>query len=104
MTADGTDGASTIMPAAPAPAAPAPAGPATAEVSEFAAASAVVAARQRIVEGAVGMMEAALGRLSADGLVDLDDERRAAMVSNMMVVLYSDQATQPIVNTGTLYS
>jgi regulator of protease activity HflC (stomatin/prohibitin superfamily) len=67
-------------------------------------ASAVVAARQRIVDGAVGMVEAALERLSADGVVDLDDERRAAMVSNMMVVLCSDQATQPIVNTGTLYS
>jgi regulator of protease activity HflC (stomatin/prohibitin superfamily) len=67
-------------------------------------ASAVVAARQRIVDGAVGMVEAALERLSADGVVDLDDERRAAMVSNMMVVLCSEQATQPIVNTGTLYS
>jgi regulator of protease activity HflC (stomatin/prohibitin superfamily) len=67
-------------------------------------ANAVVAARQRIVEGAVGMVEAALARLSADGVVDLDDERRAAMVSNMMVVLCSEQATQPIVNTGTLYS
>ena len=67
-------------------------------------ASAVVAARQRIVEGAVGMVEAALARLSADGVVDLDDERRAAMVSNMMVVLCSEHATQPIVNTGTLYS
>jgi regulator of protease activity HflC (stomatin/prohibitin superfamily) len=66
-------------------------------------ASAVVAARQRIVDGAVGMVEAALERLSADGVVDLDDERRAAMVSNMMVVLCSEQATQPIVNTGTLY-
>jgi len=63
----------------------------------------VVAARQRIVEGAVGMVESALERLSADGIVDLDDERRAAMVSNMMVVLCSEQATQPIVNTGTLY-
>ncbi len=67
-------------------------------------ASAVVAARQRIVDGAVGMVEAALERLSADGVVDLDDERKAAMVSNMMVVLCSEQATQPIVNTGTLYS
>jgi len=67
-------------------------------------ANAVVAARERIVDGAVGMVEAALARLSADGVVDLDDERRAAMVSNMMVVLCSDQATQPIVNTGTLYS
>ncbi len=67
-------------------------------------ANAIVAARFRIVEGAVGMVEAALARLSADGVVDLDDERRAAMVSNMMVVLCSEQATQPIVNTGTLYS
>ena len=66
-------------------------------------ASAVVAARQRIVDGAVGMVEAALDRLSADGVVDLDPERKAAMVSNMMVVLCSDHATQPIVNTGTLY-
>ena len=66
-------------------------------------ASAVVAARQRIVEGAVGMVEAALDRLSADGVVDLDPERKAAMVSNMMVVLCSDHTTQPIVNTGTLY-
>ena len=66
-------------------------------------ASAVVAARQRIVDGAVGMVEAALDRLSADGVVELDPERRAVMVSNMMVVLCSEQATQPIVNTGTLY-
>ena len=66
-------------------------------------ASAVVAARHRIVDGAVGMVEAALDRLSADGVVELDPERKAAMVSNMMVVLCSDQATQPIVNTGTLY-
>ena len=66
-------------------------------------ASAVVAARQRIVDGPVGMVEAALDRLSADGVVELDPERKAVMVSNMMVVLCSDQATQPIVNTGTLY-
>ena len=66
-------------------------------------ASAVVVARQRIVDGAVGMVEAALDRLSADGVVELDPERKAAMVSNMMVVLCSEQATQPIVNTGTLY-
>ena len=66
-------------------------------------ASAVVVARQRIVDGAVGMVEAALDRLSADGVVELDPERRAVMVSNMMVVLCSEQATQPIVNTGTLY-
>jgi regulator of protease activity HflC (stomatin/prohibitin superfamily) len=66
-------------------------------------ASAVVAARQRIVEGAVGMVELALGRLEEGDLVDLDDERRAAMVSNLLVVLCSDQATQPVVNTGSLY-
>jgi regulator of protease activity HflC (stomatin/prohibitin superfamily) len=66
-------------------------------------ASAVVAARQRIVEGAVGMVESALSQLASDGIVELDDERRAAMVSNMLVVLCSDHATQPVVNTGTLY-
>jgi regulator of protease activity HflC (stomatin/prohibitin superfamily) len=66
-------------------------------------AGAMVAARQRIVEGAVGMVEAALTRLDADGLVELDPERKAAMVSNMLVVLCSDHPTQPVVNTGTLY-
>jgi regulator of protease activity HflC (stomatin/prohibitin superfamily) len=66
-------------------------------------ASAVVAARQRIVDGAVGMVEAALARLDAEGLVDLDPERRAAMVSNLLVVLCSEQPAQPVVNTGTLY-
>jgi regulator of protease activity HflC (stomatin/prohibitin superfamily) len=66
-------------------------------------ATAVVAARQRIVDGAVGMVESALERLSADGLIELDSERKAAMVSNMLVVLCSDHATQPVVNTGTLY-
>ncbi|MGE5137397.1 MAG: SPFH domain-containing protein [Gemmatimonadota bacterium] len=66
-------------------------------------AEAVVAARQRIVDGAVGMVESALARLAADGVVDFDEERKAAMVSNMLVVLCSDQATQPVVNTGTIY-
>jgi regulator of protease activity HflC (stomatin/prohibitin superfamily) len=66
-------------------------------------AGAVVAARQRIVDGAVGMVEAALAKLAADDIVDLDEERKAAMVSNLLVVLCSDQATQPVVNTGTLY-
>jgi regulator of protease activity HflC (stomatin/prohibitin superfamily) len=66
-------------------------------------AEAVVAARQRIVDGAVGMVESALARLAADGIVELDEERKAAMVSNMLVVLCSDQATQPVVNTGTIY-
>jgi regulator of protease activity HflC (stomatin/prohibitin superfamily) len=66
-------------------------------------AEAVVAARQRIVEGAVGMVEMALARLDEEGVVVLDDERRAAMVSNLLVVLCSDHATQPIINTGSLY-
>jgi hypothetical protein len=62
-----------------------------------------VAARQRFVEGAVGMVEMALEELSRKNVVHLDDERKAAMVSNMLVVLCSDQHTQPVVNTGTLY-
>jgi regulator of protease activity HflC (stomatin/prohibitin superfamily) len=66
-------------------------------------ASAVVGARQRIVEGAVGMVQLALQRLEEEGVVELDEERKAAMVSNLLVVLCSEQATQPIVNTGTLY-
>ena len=67
-------------------------------------ASAVVAARSRIVDGAVGMVEMALDRLSERGIVDLDEERKAAMVSNLMVVLCGDQPASPVVNTGTLYS
>ena len=66
-------------------------------------ANAVVAARTRIVFGAVSMVEMALEQLKAKGVVDLDEERRAAMVSNLLVVLCSDRATQPIVNAGTLY-
>ena len=66
-------------------------------------ASAVVGARQRIVEGAVGMVQMALARLEEEGVVELDEERKAVMVSNLLVVLCSEQATQPIVNTGTLY-
>jgi hypothetical protein len=66
-------------------------------------ASAVVGARQRIVEGAVGMVQLALQRLQDEDVVELDEERKASMVSNLLVVLCSDQATQPIVNTGTLY-
>lgn len=66
-------------------------------------ANAVVAARSRIVEGAVGMVEMALDRLSERGIVDLDEERKAAMVSNLMVVLCGDQPASPIVNTGSLY-
>jgi len=67
-------------------------------------ANAVVAARTRIVDGAVGMVELALDRLSERGIVDLDEERKAAMVSNLMVVLCGDQPASPVVNTGTLYS
>jgi len=67
-------------------------------------ADAIVAARIRIVDGAVGMVEMALKRLEDDGLVSLDDERKAAMVSNLLVVLCGDKAAQPVVNTGTLYS
>jgi regulator of protease activity HflC (stomatin/prohibitin superfamily) len=66
-------------------------------------ANAVVGARQRIVEGAVGMVQLALQRLEAEGVVELDEERKATMVSNLLVVLCSEQATQPVVNTGTLY-
>jgi regulator of protease activity HflC (stomatin/prohibitin superfamily) len=66
-------------------------------------ASAVVAARQRIVEGAVGMVRLALKRLDEEDVVDLDEERKAAMVSNLLVVLCSEQATQQIVNAGSLY-
>ena len=66
-------------------------------------ASAVVGARQRIVEGAVGMVRLALERLDEEGVVELDEERKAAMVSNLLVVLCSEQATQQVVNTGSLY-
>jgi regulator of protease activity HflC (stomatin/prohibitin superfamily) len=66
-------------------------------------ASAVVGARQRIVEGAVGMVQLALKRLEEENVVDLDEERKAAMVSNLLVVLCSEQATQQVINTGSLY-
>jgi membrane protease subunit (stomatin/prohibitin family) len=66
-------------------------------------ASAIIAARQKIVEGAVGMVEMALGMLSEKGIVDLDSERKAAMVSNLLVVLCGERSTQPVVNTGTIY-
>ncbi|MCX4780754.1 SPFH domain-containing protein [Streptomyces sp. NBC_01264] len=66
-------------------------------------AGAIVAARKQIVEGAVGMVELALTRLAEQEIVDLDPERKAAMVSNLMVVLCGDRAAQPVVNTGTLY-
>ncbi len=66
-------------------------------------AAAVVAARSRIVEGAVGMVQMALEQLNREGIVDLDEERKAAMVSNLLVVLCGDSRATPVVNTGTLY-
>jgi len=66
-------------------------------------AGAIIAARQRIVEGAVGMVEMALEMLSRREIVKLDDDRRAAMVSNLLVVLCGERATQPVINTGTIY-
>lgn len=66
-------------------------------------AGAIIAARQRIVEGAVGMVEMALQQLSTKSIVVLDDERRAAMVSNLLVVLCGERSAQPVLNTGTIY-
>lgn len=66
-------------------------------------AGAIIAARQRIVEGAVGMVEMALEMLSRRDIVTLDNERKAAMVSNLLVVLCGDKSTQPVINTGTIY-
>ena len=66
-------------------------------------AGAVIAAREQIVEGAVTMVEQALNRLEDNDIVSLDDERKAQMVSNLLVVLCSDQRTQPVVNAGSLY-
>jgi SPFH domain / Band 7 family len=67
-------------------------------------ANAVVAARTRIVDGAVGMVDLALSRLDEEGIVELDEERKAAMVSNLLVVLCGDQPASPVVNTGSLYT
>jgi hypothetical protein len=67
-------------------------------------AQAVVAARRTIVDGAVGMVQMALDHLAKDHIVELDSERRAAMVSNLLVVLCSDRHAQPVINTGTLYN
>ena len=67
-------------------------------------ASAIIAARQRIVEGAVGMVEMALARLSENKVVSLDEERKAAMVSNLLVVLCGERAAMPVLNTGTLHN
>ena len=65
--------------------------------------AAIIAARQRIVDGAVGMVEMALHRLAANNVVELDDERRAAMVSNLLVVLCGERAATPVLNAGTLH-
>lgn len=67
-------------------------------------ATAVIAARQKIVDGAVGMVEMALERMEKEKMIQLDEERKAAMVSNLMVVLCSEHAAQPVVNAGTLYN
>ena len=67
-------------------------------------AEAIIAARQKIVHGAVSMVEMALTELSAKKVVELDDERRASMVSNLMVVLCAESEVQPVINTGTLYT
>jgi hypothetical protein len=66
-------------------------------------AGAIIAARQKIVDGAVGMVEMALERLSRNKVVELDEERKAAMVSNLLVVLCGERATQPVINAGTIY-
>ena len=67
-------------------------------------ASAIIAARQMIVEGAVGMVQMAINKLNENDVVELDEERKAAMVSNLMVVLCGERATQPVINTGTLHN
>ena len=67
-------------------------------------AAAIIAARTKIVEGAVGMVESALAMLAQKGVVKLDEERKAQMVSNLLVVLCGDRSTQPVVNAGTIYS
>ncbi len=66
-------------------------------------ASAIIAARRKIVEGAVGMVQMALQQLSDEKVVELDDERRAAMVSNLLVVLCGDRDAHPVINAGSLY-
>ena len=66
-------------------------------------AGAIIAARQRIVEGAVGMVQMALDLLSQRDILELDNERKAAMVSNLLVVLCGERSTQPVINTGTIY-
>ena len=66
-------------------------------------AAAIISAREKIVEGAVSMVKMALEKLSTEEIVELDNEKKAAMVSNLLVVLCADESAQPVVNTGTLY-
>jgi hypothetical protein len=66
-------------------------------------ADAIIAAREKIVDGAVGMVKMALKKLADEEIIDLDDDKKAAMVSNLMVVLCSEEGTQPVVNAGTLH-
>ena len=66
-------------------------------------ATAIISAREKIVEGAVSMVQLALKKLSEENIVDLDDDKKAAMVSNLLVVLCADESPQPVVNTGTLH-
>jgi hypothetical protein len=66
-------------------------------------AAAIISAREKIVEGAVTMVKMALDKLSEEEIVELDNEKKAAMVSNLLVVLCADESAQPVVNTGTLY-
>ena len=80
-----------------------PAGEITAAMLQRQQAQAIIAARTKIVDGAVGMVDMALKRLSQEKIVELDPERRAQMVSNLLVVLCGNNSVQPIVNTGTLY-
>ena len=67
-------------------------------------ASAIVSARKKIVDGAVGMVQMALAQLSEKNIVELDEDRKAAMVSNLLVVLCSESEATPVINTGTLYN
>nr|MBO2480345.1 hypothetical protein [Bacillota bacterium] len=66
-------------------------------------AMAIVAARQKVVEGAVGMVQDAIERLMQQGVVDLDEEKKAIMINNLLVAIVSDRAAQPVINTGTIY-
>ena len=66
-------------------------------------ASAILAARQKIVEGAVGMAQMAIAHLERDNTIELDEERKVAMINNLLVAIVSDRSAQPVINTGTLY-